>query len=186
MTTSTHPSAREPKRSAAFAARMSAASVLAAAVLAVGLAAAGPTPARTQEKQPFKDVYRLPIQGLPDFVVPSMNPARGRVYFATRACVVCHSVNGIGGTDGAALDVEKQPETLRVLDFVARMWRGGLPMLRLQRRLLGEQIDLTGEELADIIAFLHSPEEQKKFSEADIPDFIRNFMAERENQRKLR
>lgn len=186
MTTSTRPSATRQGLRAARLARLSAAMAPALAMLVLVLGTTGPAPGCAQERPLAGKEHRLPLRGLPDFVVPSMDPARGRVYFATRACVVCHAVNGIGGTDGAALDIEKQPETVRVLDFVSRMWRGGLPMMRLQRRLLGEQIDLTGEELADIIAFLHSPEEQRKFSEADIPDFIRDFMAERKKQQQLR
>ncbi len=127
--------------------------------------------------------YRFPLRGLPDVVLPPMDPAKGRVYFATRACVVCHSVNGIGGGDSVALDVETRPETVDVLGFVSRMWRGGSTMLTLQRRLFSEQIDLTAEELGDIIAFLHSPEEQKRFSKDDIPKFIQDFMEKRRLER---
>lgn len=127
--------------------------------------------------------YRFPLRGLPDLVLPSMNPAKGRVYFATRACVVCHSVNGVGGKNAVALDIEVRPATVDVLGFISRMWRGGTPMLALQRRLFAEQIDLTAEELGDIIAFLHSPAEQDRFSKKDIPKFIQEFMAEREQEK---
>ncbi|MDH3241341.1 MAG: cytochrome c [Alphaproteobacteria bacterium] len=126
--------------------------------------------------------YRFPLKGLPDLVLPSMNPAKGRVYFATRACVVCHSVNGIGGKNAVALDIEIRPATVDMLGFITRMWRGGTPMLALQRRLFSEQIDLTAEELGDIIAFLHSPAEQDRFSKNDIPTFIQEFMAKREQE----
>ena len=46
-------------------------------------------------------------------------------------------------------------------------------MIAVQEDELGEQIEFTGEELANIIAFVHSAEEQKKFSEADIPPRIK-------------
>ena len=43
------------------------------------------------------------------------------------------------------------------------------PMIFMQQEEFGEQSDSTGAELADIIAFVHDPEEQRKFSEADVP-----------------
>jgi hypothetical protein len=46
-------------------------------------------------------------------------------------------------------------------------------MIFMQQRELGEQIDFTGQELADIIAFVHDPEGQRSFSEADIPPELR-------------
>lgn len=130
-----------------------------------------------------KPGYRFPLKGLPDLVLPSMDPAKGRIYFATRACVVCHSVNGVGGGNSVALDLDARPETVDILNFISRMWRGGGSMLALQRRLFTEQIDLTAEELGDIIAFLHSPAEQDKFSKNDIPKFIQDFMAKQAEER---
>lgn len=120
--------------------------------------------------------YRFPLKGLPDLVLPSMDPAKGRKYFGSRACVVCHMVNGIGGTRGAALNLESPPPALDLIGFFARMLRHGAPMLALQRRLFGEQIQLTAEELGAIIAFLHSPSEQDRFSMDDIPEPVRIFM----------
>jgi mono/diheme cytochrome c family protein len=160
--------------------------VVAAAMGMAEVAAQGPEkpgtapPASANEKQG----YRFPLRGLPDLVLPSMDPAKGRVYFATRACVVCHSVNGVGGKNAVALDMEVRPSTVDILGFISRMWRGGTPMLALQRRLFAEQIDLTAEELGDIIAFLHSPKEQDRFSTNDIPKFIQDFMAKREQERE--
>ena len=165
-----------------------------ALVIAVGFAAMGMAEAAAQDsKKPGTTPpvsademkgYRFPLRGLPDLVLPSMDPAKGRVYFATRACVVCHTVNGIGGKSAVALDIEVRPSTVDVLGFISRMWRGGTPMLALQRRLFAEQIDLTAEELGDIIAFLHSPKEQDRFSENDIPKFIQEFMAKRAQERE--
>jgi mono/diheme cytochrome c family protein len=162
--------------------------------IAVGVAAMGMAEAAAQDSEKpgttppasadDKQGYRFPLRGLPDHELPSMNPAKGRVYFATRACVVCHSVNGIGGKSAVALDIEVRPSTVDVLGFISRMWRGGTPMLALQRRLFAEQIDLTAEELGDIIAFLHSPKEQDRFSENDIPKFIQEFMAKRAQERE--
>ena len=45
-------------------------------------------------------------------------------------------------------------------------------MIAMQEDELGEQIDFTGQELADIIAFVHDEKEQHKFTEADVPPHI--------------
>ena len=49
------------------------------------------------------------------------------------------------------------------------MWRTAPATIAAQEEMLGEQIMFTGEELADIIAFVHDDTEQHEFSEADIP-----------------
>ncbi len=38
----------------------------------------------------------------PGLIMPSMDAARGRIPFASKGCVVCHSINGVGGEDAAA------------------------------------------------------------------------------------
>lgn len=115
-------------------------------------------------------------------MMPSMNPARGRELFASKGCVVCHSVNGIGGEDAAALDARTMEHPMNPFEFAAKMWRGAEAMIYLQREELGEQIELTGNELSDIIAFSHHADEQKKFSEADIPTRIRELMMHMEEE----
>jgi mono/diheme cytochrome c family protein len=104
--------------------------------------------------------------------------ARGRELFVRKGCVACHAVNEIGGTSGPPLDVEFTPDEIDPLDFVARMWRGAEPMVMMQQSLFGEQLDFTGEELADIIAFAHDPQEQRRFSEADVPPAMRRLIRE--------
>ena len=112
----------------------------------------------------------------PGLMLPSMDAARGRALFAEKGCVVCHSVNGVGGEDAPMLDAEFMDQVMNPFEFAARMWRGAGPMVILQEDELGGQIDLTGQELADIIAFVHNASEQKKFSEADIPPEIEEMM----------
>lgn len=53
-------------------------------------------------------------------------------------------------------------------------------MIAMQRKELGHQIEFTGQELADIIAFAHDPDEQRKFSKDDIPPNIRRLMEREE------
>ena len=96
--------------------------------------------------------------------------------FAFKGCVVCHSINGVGGEDAPPLDAEYMELPMNPFDFAARMWRGAEAMVELQRDELGEVIELEGEDLASIIAFVHDAEEQKKFSEADIPEEIEEMM----------
>ena len=91
--------------------------------------------------------------------------ARGRTLFVSKGCVVCHAINEVGGTSAPPLDPEFAPGEVDALDFVARMWRGAEPMIFMQQQELGVQIDFTGQELADIIAFVRDPRERRKFSE---------------------
>lgn len=109
-------------------------------------------------------------------MLPGMDAGRGRALFASTGCVVCHSVNGVGGEDAPMLDAGTMDEIMNPFEFAARMWRGAGAMVALQEDELGGQIELTGQELADIIAFVHDAEEQKMFSEADIPQEIREMM----------
>ena len=51
-------------------------------------------------------------------------------------------------------------------------------MISMQQSLFGAQLDFTGQELADIIAFAHDPREQRKFSEADVPPTLRRLIFE--------
>jgi len=47
-------------------------------------------------------------------------------------------------------------------------------MIEAQEEALGEQIQFSGEELADIIAFLHDDRQQHAFSDADLtPQAVR-------------
>jgi len=108
--------------------------------------------------------------------LPRMDPAAGRLLFASKGCVVCHSINGVGGEDAPALDASLMTMPMNPFEFAARMWRGAGAMVALQQDELGAQIELNGEELANIIAFVHDAEEQAKFSAADIPDDITMMM----------
>lgn len=115
------------------------------------------------------DGHAEPDDELSGLMMPIMNPARGRLLFASKGCVACHAINGVGGLDAPRMDAETMPRIMNPFSFAARMWRGAETMILMQQDIFGEQIDLTGQELADIIGFVHNAEEQLKFSEADIP-----------------
>ena len=123
---------------------------------------------------PLPEAGTMP--GLPRLMLPEMDPARGRKLFASKGCVTCHSINGVGGHDAAALDAHTMDGVMNPFDLAAKMWAMAPYMIAAQEEALGEQILFTGQELADIIAFIHSDEEQHKFSEADIPPEIMPMM----------
>jgi cytochrome c551/c552 len=110
--------------------------------------------------------------------IASGDAARGRALFVSKGCVVCHAINEIGGTSGPPLDIEFARREVDPLDFVARMWRGAEAMISMQQSPFEEQLEFTGQELADIIAFVHDPNEQRKFSEADVPPALQRFIRE--------
>ncbi len=110
--------------------------------------------------------------------LPPMDPARGRKLFAEKGCVACHSVNGVGVDIGPSLNAADMPSPMNAFEFAARMWRGAAAMTAMQEEELGGVISLTGQELADLIAFAHDAEEQKKLEESQIPDNIRAKFAE--------
>ncbi len=104
-------------------------------------------------------------------LMPIMDPARGRKVFAVKGCVICHALNGVGGNHGPSLDMRGMG-AMNPFDFAAKMWEGAEAMIVLQEEELGERISLTGQDLADMIAFVHSPKEIAKFSKKDIPHKI--------------
>ena len=111
-------------------------------------------------------------------VVQQMDPARGRELFAETGCVVCHSVNNVGGEIGPSLNAADMPSPMNAFEFAARMWRGASAMTAMQEDLLGDVISLSGEDLADIIAFAHDAEEQAKLTEDQIPQKFQELLAE--------
>jgi hypothetical protein len=107
-------------------------------------------------------------------VMPIMSSSRGMDLFVSKGCVACHAVNGIGGHDAASLDAHDMDEYMNPFDLAARMWAMAPYMIESQQEALGEQILFTGEELADIIAFLHDDRQQHEFTEAVLtPDAVR-------------
>ena len=108
----------------------------------------------------------------PGLAMPEMDAAKGRLLFGSKGCVVCHSINGIGGEDARAFGAEYMDDPMNPFDFAAAMWRGAEPMVMMQQEELGGQIEVTGDELASIIAFVHDADEQKKFSDRDIPCLV--------------
>lgn len=145
--------------------------VLIAGFIAVTMSISGA--AATAASHSTKSSDTLIASGL---TLPAMNPANGRVLFGSKACVVCHSVNGIGGEDAPMLNAEFMDQPMNPFDFAAKMWRGAEAMVIMQRKELGNVIQMSGQDLADITAFVHDPQEQAKFSTVDIPEDIQELM----------
>jgi len=111
-------------------------------------------------------------------VVPMASAEEGKKLFVGKGCVVCHQVNGIGGKAAPALDADSEQPYFEVFEFAARMWRGAPTMILLQEMELGYQIELSGEDLANLAAFASDPQVQRSFSETDIPEVIRDWMVD--------
>ncbi len=118
----------------------------------------------------------LPEPIAPGLIMPAMDPVRGKGLFASKGCVVCHSINGVGGEDAPQLDASTMTPQMNPFDFFAKMWRGAAPMIMMQMHEIGHQIEFTGQDLADIVAFVHNAQVQKSFTEDDIPAEIRQHM----------
>ncbi len=114
----------------------------------------------------------MTMPGMDNLMMPRMDPALGRKFFASKGCVACHAINGVGGHDAVALDAHTMQPMMNPFEFAAKMWAMAPFMIAAQEEALGEQILFTGEELAHIIAFVHDDAEQHEYSEADIPPDI--------------
>ena len=112
----------------------------------------------------------------PMMAMPMMNSARGMVLFAEKGCVACHSINGVGGHDATSLDAHDMEGMMNPFEFAAKMWRMAPYMIAAQEEAFGEQILFTGDELADIIAFVHDDAQQHKFSDADLSPRVVTMM----------
>lgn len=102
--------------------------------------------------------------------------ATGRELFVQKGCVLCHSINGAGGKAAPVLDAADDFVKPDPLDFAARIWRGAPAMVEFQSLELGYVIDLSGEDIAHLAAFVASREEQKKLVESSIPEPMRNSL----------
>lgn len=101
--------------------------------------------------------------------IPMMSTERGMTLFAAKGCVACHSINGIGGHLGPSLNASTMAPIMNPFDFVAKMWSKAPSMIRAQEEKLGQQVELTGDQLADIVAFTHDDAQQRKLTKAMVP-----------------
>ena len=107
-----------------------------------------------------------------------MDSARGRELFAEKGYIVCHQVGGIGGQVGPSLNAADMSMPMNTFEFAARMWRGAPAMIEMQKELFGDALDLSRDELADIIGFTHDEAELKKLVPEQIPARCRELIGE--------
>ena len=100
----------------------------------------------------------------------------GRATFAERGCVMCHSVNGVGGKAATPLDAEIGGPEIDPLDFAARIFAGAPAMIELQSLELGYAIALSGQDIADLAAFAASIDQQKLLTPDQIPEGMRDSL----------
>ena len=106
--------------------------------------------------------------------LPPLSSERGRTVFLEKGCIACHAVNGVGGKIGPALDAAQMPNPMNAFEFAARMWRGASAMITMQEdEQFGGQIELSGQELADLVAFAHDEGEQAHLTADQIPERFR-------------
>jgi mono/diheme cytochrome c family protein len=108
--------------------------------------------------------------------LPMMDSKRGRLLYVSKGCVGCHAINGIGGMSAAPLDAATMDASGNPFEFFARMWLGTKPMIAMQEDKMGQQVELTAQELGDIVAFIHDKAEQSSFSGTEIPDNIEDII----------
>lgn len=86
-------------------------------------------------------------------VVPG-TPERGQKLFSDKRCVVCHSVGGKGGKVGP--DLGRRGHHVSLTRFAALMWNHGPTMWKLMKERGIEVPRLSGQEMADILAYLYT------------------------------
>ena len=112
----------------------------------------------------------------PQLVIPIMSPRRGKQLFVDKGCIACHSINGLGGHDAPNMDAHAMTGLMNPFDFAAKMWNHAPAMIAAQESAIGDQVYFTGQELADIIAFVHDDQAQHSFSEKDMTAQARKLM----------
>ncbi len=81
------------------------------------------------------------------------NPNDGKVVFAQKRCDGCHSVHGVGGTTGPAMD--DLDLSMSATDIAAIMWNHGAEMLSTMQTEHIKWPTFNGKEMADLIAYLY-------------------------------
>lgn len=84
-------------------------------------------------------------------VIPG-TPDRGRVLFAEKRCSSCHGVGGVGARIGP--DLGSPGHHISLTAFGARMWNHAPAMLAKMKQRQIEPPAVSGQEMADILAYL--------------------------------
>jgi mono/diheme cytochrome c family protein len=85
-------------------------------------------------------------------VVPG-TPARGETLFRDKQCAACHAIGGKGGKIGPELG---RAHHVSLTQFAGLMWNHGPAMWARMKERQIEAPSLTGQEMADIVAYLYT------------------------------
>jgi mono/diheme cytochrome c family protein len=83
------------------------------------------------------------------------SPTRGGIRFADKGCARCHAVGGAGQRDRAPR-LGTRAHHVSVTEFASLLWNHRVGMSAAMKRRGVAMPTLTGQDLADIIAYLHS------------------------------
>jgi cytochrome c2 len=96
-----------------------------------------------------------PTTAEPVYVEPG-SPNRGRQLFVEKGCANCHAVRGVGGSPNAPDLGKRREEFVRSVTEVAGiMWNHGLTMWKQMQARHAPSVQLEGNDMADIIAYLY-------------------------------
>lgn len=131
-----------------------------------------------EEVSPEQSARMMDLMREVGLALPPMDSHRGHLLFINKGCVLCHKVNDVGGDVGPPMNAHDMPSPMNVFEFAARMWKGSPAMVAMQQEEFGEIINLTGQELADLVAFAHDEEMQKTMSVSQVPEEWRERIAQ--------
>jgi mono/diheme cytochrome c family protein len=103
---------------------------------------------------------------------PAVNAAAGSRVFGSKGCVKCHSIKGLGGTEGP--DLGRTPRLRSFYDLAADMWNHGPEMVERMRELDIRRPRLSPRETGDLIAFLFTVEYFDPPGDADAGEAVFN------------
>jgi mono/diheme cytochrome c family protein len=112
----------------------------------------------TFERNQFVDLIAYVLGNVADpggdsaQVLPG-TPAGGEALFRDKQCVSCHTLGGKGGNAGLELDRARH---VSLIQFAGLMWNHGPAMWARMKERGIEVPQLTGQEIADIVAYLYT------------------------------